>query len=47
MGEEKYTLDYVKMILADVQGAAKGAKNMADRRFKRFEGDMQEVIEGR
>ena len=39
MAEEKYTQDYVKMSLADAQGAAKAAKNMADRRFKRFEGD--------
>ena len=45
MAEEKYKQDYVKMTLADPQGAAKAAKNMADRRFKRFEGDMKEVIE--
>ena len=46
MAEEKYTPDYVTMTLADAQGAAKATKNMADRRFKRFEGDVQEVIEG-
>ena len=48
MGEEKYSPDFVKMELVEVQGAAKGAKNMTDRRFKRFKADMQEVIdEGR
>ena len=45
MAEEKYTPDYVKMTLAEKKGAAKASKNMADRRFKRFEGDVQEVIE--
>ena len=44
MGEEKYTTDYVT--LSEQQGAAKAAKNMADRRFQRFEGDLLEVIEG-
>ena len=29
----------------DIKGAAKAAKNMADRRFKKFEADIQEVIE--
>ena len=48
MGEEKYSPDFVKMELGEVQGAAKAAKNMADRRFKKFEADVQEVIdEGR
>ena len=28
----------------DIKGAAKAAKNMADRRFKKFEGNIQEVI---
>ena len=28
-----------------IQGAAKAAKNMTDRRFKKFEADIQEVIE--
>ena len=46
MAGEKFTPDYVKMSLADAQGAAKAAKNMAHRRFKRFKGDVQEVIEG-
>ena len=36
----------MKISLAEAQGAAKAAKNMADRRFKRFEGDVQEVIKG-
>ena len=44
MGEEKYTPDYVKMTLAEQQGAAKASKNMADRGYQRFEGDVQEVI---
>ena len=44
MAEEKYSPDFVKMELGEVQGAAKAAKNMTDRRFKRFEADMQEVI---
>ena len=48
MGEEKYSPDFVNMELGEVQGAAKAAKNMADRRFKKFEADVQEVIdEGR
>ena len=45
MGEEKYSPDYVKLDLADSQRAAKAAKNMADRRFKRFKADMQEVMD--
>ena len=36
MGEENYTPDYVKMTLAEQQGAAKAFKNMADRMFPRF-----------
>jgi hypothetical protein len=32
--------------LADAQRAAKAAKKLADRRFKRFKADMQEVIDG-
>ena len=28
-----------------IQRAAKAAKNMTDRRFKKFEADIQEVIE--
>ena len=31
--------------MGEIQGAAKDAKNMADRRFKKFEADIQEVIE--
>ena len=46
MGEEKYSPDYVKMELANVQWAAKAAKNMTNKRFKRFEADMQEAIDG-
>ena len=33
------------MEMGQIQGAAKAAKNMADRRFKKFEADIQEVIE--
>ena len=33
------------MTLAEQQGAAKAFNNMADRRFQRFKGDVQEVIE--
>ena len=46
MGEENNSPDYFKMDLADAQGAAKAAKNMANRRFKRFKADVQEVING-
>ena len=33
------------MEMGEIQGAAKAAKNMADRRFKKFEANLQEVIE--
>ena len=33
------------MEIGEIQGAAKAAKNMADRRFKKFEVDIQEVME--
>ena len=33
------------MDMGEIEGAAKAAKNMADRRFKKFEGNIQEVIE--
>ena len=33
------------MEMGEIQGAAKAAKNMADRRFKKLEADIQEVIE--
>ena len=46
MGKEKYTPNRVTMTLVEQQGVAKATKNMADRVFKRFEGDVQEVIEG-
>ena len=32
------------MEMGQIQGVAKAAKNMADRRFKKFEADIQEVI---
>ena len=45
MGEDKYTLDYARMSLADLQEAVKATKNMADKRFQRFKGEVQEVID--
>ena len=33
------------MDVIHLQGAAKAAKNMADRRFARFEGDIEVIIE--
>ena len=33
------------MEMGEIQGAAKAAKNMADRRLKKIEADIQEVIE--
>ena len=45
MGEEKYMQDFEKMTLSEKQGAASAFKKMADRRFERFECDIQEVIE--
>ena len=33
------------MEMGEIKGAAKAAKNMADRRFKKFYADIQEVIE--
>ena len=44
MGEEKYMPDIGKMTLSEKQGAASALKKMADRRFKSFECDIQEVI---
>ena len=34
-----------KMTLAEQQGAASASKKQADKRFQRFEADIQEVIE--
>ena len=45
MGEEKYLPDILNMTLAEQQGTATAFKKKADRRFQRFEGDIQEVIE--
>ena len=42
--EEKFTPNFGKMDIGEIEGAAKAAKNMADRRFKKFEGYIQEVI---
>ena len=43
--EEKYTPNFGTMDMYQIKGAAKAAKNMADRRFAKFEGDIQVVIE--
>ena len=43
--EEKYTPNIGTMDVYHLKGAAKAAKNMADRRFAKFEGDIQVVIE--
>ena len=43
--EEKFTPSFGKMNLEDIEGAAKAAKNMANRRFAKFEWDIQVVIE--
>ena len=32
------------MEIGEIQGSAKAAQNMADRRFQNFEGDIQEII---
>ena len=45
MSEEKYMPDISTMSLAEQPGAALAFKKMAERRFKRFESDIQEVIE--
>ena len=42
--EEKFTPNLGSMDMGQIEGAAKAAKNMADRRFKKFEGNIQEVI---
>ena len=38
--EEKYTPNIGTMNVYHLEGAAKAAKNMADRRFAKFEGDI-------
>ena len=43
--EEKFTPSFGNMDMGQIEGAAKAAKNMADRRFTKFEGDIQVVIE--
>ena len=42
MAEEKYAPDYTRMTLAEQQEPAKSFKNMADKIFQRFEGDVPE-----
>ena len=43
--EKKFSPNFGKMEMGEIQGAAKAAKNMSDRRFKKLEADIQEVIE--
>ena len=43
--DEKFSPNFGKMEMGEIQWAAKAAKNMADRRFKKFEAYIQEVIE--
>ena len=43
--EEKFNPNFVNMDIGQIEGAAKAAKNMADPRFAKFEGDIQVVIE--
>ena len=43
--EEKYAPRIGNMDLSEIQGTAKAAKNMADRRFKRFTEDIKVVID--
>ena len=43
--EEKFTPSFGIMDMGEIEGAAKAAKKMADRRFTKFEGDIQVIIE--
>ena len=43
--EKKYVPNFGNMELSEIQGTAKAAKNMADRRFKRFTEDIKVVID--
>ena len=46
MGEEgKYFPNLGAMDVENLEGAAKAAKNLADRRFATFEGDIQMIID--
>ena len=45
MEEEKFSPNFGKMELTEIEGTAKTSKNTADRRFKKFVGDIQEVID--
>ena len=45
MEEEKYSPNFGKMELTEIHGTAKASKNTADRRFKKFVRDIQEVID--
>ena len=43
--EKKYVPNIGNMDLSEFQGTSKAAKNMADRRFKRFTEDIKVVID--
>ena len=46
MGEEsKYSPNLGAMDMENIEGAAKAAKNLTDRRFQAFEGDIQMIID--
>ena len=42
--DEKYAPNFGNMNLSKIKGTPKATKNMVDRRFKRFTGDIQEVM---
>ena len=47
MGEEpKYSLGLAAMDRESLEGAAKAAQGMADRKFQDFEADIEIIIEG-
>ena len=46
MGEEgKYSPGLAAMDVESLEGAAKAARNLSDRRFQEFEGDIEIIIE--
>ena len=48
MGEEsKFSPNIGAMDMENMEGAGKSAKNLADRRFDAFEGDVQVIIDMR
>ena len=41
--EKKFSPNFGKMEMGEIQGAAKAAKNIADRRFKKFEATLRRM----